>query len=113
MRKDNRVYIRQMIDAVVKIEKYLDERTFGEFKETDFLFDAVMRQLMIIGEASLRFGPAFRRTYDRLPWAQMKGMRNRIIHEYDGLNERIIWDTCRQDLPALKIALEGILEELH
>ena len=75
MKKDERVYIRQMLDALAKIENYLDGRTFEEFTEPGFLFDAVMRQLMIVGEASLRFRPAFRRKHEGLPWARMRGMR--------------------------------------
>jgi len=71
--------------------------------------DAVMRQIEIIGEASNSVSDDFQEKNPELPWLQMRGIRNKIIHDYRGINLQVIWDTVKNDLPALKKQVEEIL----
>jgi uncharacterized protein with HEPN domain len=75
------------------------------------MVDAVVRELEIIGEASNSLSLEFRRQHGNVVWRQMKDMRNFLIHEYFGINTKIVWDTCQEDLPQLKAFVESVLAE--
>jgi uncharacterized protein with HEPN domain len=85
--------------------------TFGEFEEDDKTIDSVLRNLEIIGEASRHIPRAIKEKYTDLPWMEMYTMRNIVIHEYHGVNLKIIWQTVTEDLPPLIPRLKEILEE--
>jgi uncharacterized protein with HEPN domain len=71
--------------------------------------DAVVRRLEVIGEAARRVSIAGRAALPGLPWRQMVGMRNRMIHEYDRVDVTVVWETVTRDLPALIALLEGVV----
>ena len=71
--------------------------------------DAVVRRLEVIGEAARRVSTAGRAALPGLPWRQMVGLRNRMIHEYDRVDVAVVWETVTRDLPALIAALEGVV----
>jgi uncharacterized protein with HEPN domain len=73
--------------------------------------DAVMHQIEIIGEASNSISDEFRERHSLLPWMQMRAIRNKIVHDYRGINLHIIWDTVLNDLPALKKQVQSLLGE--
>jgi len=73
------------------------------------LQDAVIRRIEIIGEASNRIDQTLRDSYPDLPWSQMIGMRNLLIHEYDDVDPEIVWTTVKQDLPGLILNLQKII----
>jgi uncharacterized protein with HEPN domain len=85
--------------------------TFDEFEEDDKTIDSVLRNLEIIGEASRHIPRAIKEKYTDLPWMEMYTMRNIVIHEYHGVNLKIIWQTVTEDLPPLTPRLKEILEE--
>jgi uncharacterized protein with HEPN domain len=70
-----------------------------------------MRQIEIIGEASNSISSEFQEQNDHLPWSEMRAIRNRIVHDYRGINLEIIWDTVKKDLPALKKKVRKFLGE--
>lgn len=74
------------------------------------MIDAAIRELEVIGEAAYNVGDEFQREHPDIPWDKMKGMRNRLIHEYFGVNIKIVWETCNNDLPNLKERIEKYLE---
>jgi uncharacterized protein with HEPN domain len=74
--------------------------------------DAVVRRLEIVGEAARRVSPAGRAALPDLPWRQLVGMRNRMIHEYDRVDLGVVWETLQRDLPPLIAALEGAVPPL-
>ncbi len=80
------------------------------FREDEKTVDAVIRNLGIIGEAARHVPPHVQERHPRIPWAQMRGMRNIVIHEYSEVSLPVIWDTITQDLPPLAPMLEDILE---
>lgn len=84
---------------------------FDEFEEDDKTIDSVLRNLEIIGEASRHVPRAIKGKYPDLPWMEMYTMRNIVIHEYHGVNLKIIWQTITEDLPPLVPRLKEILKE--
>ena len=81
------------------------------FLENLMMQDAVMHQIEIVGEASNRISDGFQEQHLNLPWMQMRAIRNKIVHDYRGINLQIIWDTVKNDLPALKAQVQKLLDE--
>lgn len=107
---NNVVYIAHIMEAIEKIEKYLrDVSDVHQFVSSDMLFDAVLREMEIIGEAANNIDADFREIHPDIPWKKMISLRNILIHEYFGVNGQIVWDTCQGDLPQLKKLLLPIL----
>ncbi len=102
MNKSDLVYVKHIIEAIDKIEKYLGGSSYEEFSRNDMLVDAVVRELEIIGEAASNFSEEFRNHYPNIPFRDITDMRNFLIHEYFGVNTKIVWETCQTDLPNLK-----------
>lgn len=107
---NNAVYIAHVVEAIEKIEKYLrNVSDIHQFVSNDMLFDAVLREMEIIGEAASNIGADFRDAHTNIPWKKMISLRNILIHEYFGVNEQIVWNTCQDDLPQLKALLIPLL----
>ena len=83
---------------------------FDQFEEDDKTIDSVLRNLEIIGEASRHVPREIKKRYSELPWMEMYTMRNIVVHEYHGVNLKIIWQTITEDLPPLISQLEEILK---
>jgi uncharacterized protein with HEPN domain len=73
------------------------------------LQDAVIRRLLIIGEASKRVSEPTRKSLTTIPWSAISGMRNRLIHEYDEIDLDVVWDTIDKSLPILIVELEKLV----
>lgn len=100
--------IQDILQAITKIQAYTDGMTISQFKKNDLVIDAVIRNFEIIGEASKNISPAIRRLHPNIPWNEMNGMRNLLIHEYFGVDITTVWHTAKRHLPLLKKQLEGI-----
>ena len=98
MKRDDKVYLHHILDAVGLIEEY-----------TKGMSEAVVRQIEIIGEAARNISDEFREKHPKLPWGKMISIRNKIIHEYFNVNYAIVWDTVQDDLPSLKKSIDKIL----
>lgn len=81
-----------------------------EFRDNSMVVDAVVRNLGIIGEAARHVPPDLRERYPEVPWAEMRGMRNMVIHEYSQVSLPVVWRTVTENLPLLKPMIEEILE---
>jgi len=112
MKRDESVYLQHVLDAIAKIETYLqglDEETF--YKQT-LVQDGVIRQLQIIGEAAKRLSDGLRAQYAHIPWQDIAGMRDKLIHDYFGVDIEKVWLTVKKDLPVLKRQINRILKTL-
>lgn len=109
--KDNFVYLRQIVDYITDIEGYVDAIDFPGFENHRLLQDAVIRKIELIGEAAKRLSVSFWEQYrDTLPLAEAVSTRNRLIHQYDDIDLRIVWNTIKKDLPDLKKKLTEFLK---
>ena len=109
--KDNKVYLKNILDVIDKIEVWVEGRTFEDFEDDRGLLQgSVIRQLEVIGEATGRIGKDFISKYPEIPWAKIIGMRNRLIHEYMSVDLDLTWGVVKEELPALKKSIEKILK---
>lgn len=100
--------IQDILRAINKIESFAEGMTFTQFKKNELVIDAVVRNLEVIGEASKSIPLSIRRSYPSIPWAQMSAMRNVLIHEYFGVDVKIVWHTIKKSLPLLLKQLQQI-----
>ena len=109
MSKDENVYLRHILDSISKRDSYIDGFTKEEFLDSSLVQDAVIRQLEIIGEATKRLPEAALKSKPDIPWQSIAGMRDKLIHDYFGVDIETAWLTALEDLPPLKEAASQIL----
>lgn len=112
-KRDDSVYLFHILGAIQKIEEYVESETQKSFNEKSLIQDGVIRQLMIIGEAVKRLSKKLRLKYSSIPWMDIAGMRDKLVHDYFGIDLKTVWDAVKKDLPPLKIVVENILEDLE
>ena len=99
--KDDLAYLHHICDAIETIFEYLEGIDFPQFQSEKMRIDAVVRELMIIGEAASHTSDGFKQKHPSVQWKKIRGMRNFLVHEYFGVNIKVVWDTCRNSLPEL------------
>lgn len=112
MERDDSVYLWHILDAISRIEEYLHGINEEAFHLQYLVQDGVIRQLEIIGEATKRLSHVVRASYPEIPWQDIAGMRDKLIHDYFGVDLEAVWLTARDDIPVLKAAVTSILDNL-
>lgn len=107
-----KLYIDDIQESIKKIEEYVKGYNYQKFVKDTKTIDAVIRNFSVIGEAARHIPENVQEKYPQMPWHEITGMRNKIIHEYFGLNEEILWKTIQEDLPRLKQELLKISEKI-
>ncbi len=110
-RRDWKFLIQDILDAVGAVQKYTQGMEFKAFIEDRRTVDAVVRNLIIIGEAAVHVPEDICRKHPEVPWHEMRGMRNFVVHEYFRASDAVIWDTVQVDLPPLSDLIKKIMEE--
>jgi uncharacterized protein with HEPN domain len=108
--RDWRFRVRDILAAVDAVAAYTDGMTFEEFGADGRTRDAVVRNLMTMGESVRWIPDVILSQHPAVPWRTLRGMRNVVVHEYFGIDDRILWQTVRGDLPPLQPLLEVVLE---
>ena len=111
MAHDETLYLRHVLDAMDTVEEYLQGVNEEKFKNTRLIQDGVIRQIEIIGEAVRHVSKNTRKSYPEIPWQDVAGMRDKLIHGYFGVDIEKVWDTARDDLPILREQVMGILKD--
>jgi uncharacterized protein with HEPN domain len=113
MKKPNDVdRLHHILDAIAKIERYLQVFDLQKFQSDELTIDAVVRNVEIIGEAITCLDRGLKAKYPEIEWQFATAMRNRLIHGYFDVDAKIVWNTTQNDLPKLKTEIEEILENL-
>ena len=102
-------YLQHILEAIKSIEDYLNGFDYETFVKDKKTIDAVVRELEIIGEAANDLSDDFKKKHSEIPFREMADMRNVLIHEYFGVNAKIVWDTCKIDLPKLKEIIKSVI----
>lgn len=105
-----RLYLDDMDLAMERIAEYIGNLSFIEFKRDYKTVDAVIRNFEVIGEASKNLPSEIKEKYPEIPWNEMYLLRNKVSHEYFGIDYEIIWDIATNYLPENKIQLQQILK---
>ncbi|HSD57819.1 MAG TPA: DUF86 domain-containing protein [Methanotrichaceae archaeon] len=111
MKKDDKVFLQHILDAMARIEQYLEGVSIEQFMQNGLIQDGVVRQLEIIGEASRNLSPDLCQSHPEVEWRQIIGLRNRIAHAYFSIDLEIIWEIVHRNLPMLKDKMKQILAE--
>lgn len=106
------LYLLDILEAIQSIEQYTESLSFAEFTQDKKTIDAVVRNFEIIGEATRNILPREKEKYFNIPWRKMAGMRDRLIHEYFGVELEIVWKTIKEDLLEIKPLIKKVIEEL-
>lgn len=97
--------VRDVLAAIAEIQEFTNEITFDEFQSDRKTIRAVLYNLAIIGEAVRSIAPELKASHPEIPWDDVRGMRNIVIHEYFQVNLSIIWQTVQEDLVSLEASL--------
>lgn len=97
-----KLFLSDILQSCNKIIKFTEFMSMDNFLRDEKTFDAVMRNLEIIGEAVKRLPDDFRIGHPEIEWKKMAGLRDIVIHEYFGINEYLIWDIIRKHIPELQ-----------
>ncbi len=111
MERDDSVYLQHILDAIARIEEYLLGVSEEMFYEQHLVQDGVIRQLEIIGEATKRLSSGTRARCPNVPWQDIAGMRDKLIHGYFGVDLDAVWLTARDDVMDLKAEVARLLAE--
>ena len=105
------LYLNDIVDSIKKILEYTKEIDYDEFTKNTLVFDAVIRNFEIIGEAARNISEEIKSKYPNITWSDMIGMKNILIHSYFGIDYSIVWNT-RELLPNLLEELKKVVQDI-
>ena len=106
-------YLEDILDAIEKVAQFIEGTTYEGFARDAKTVFAVVRALEIIGEATKQLPVSVRDNHPEVPWREMAGIRDKLLHGYFGLNQVVVWRTAVEDLPNLRPLIQGVLAEIY
>ncbi|HHT9124310.1 MAG TPA: HepT-like ribonuclease domain-containing protein [Candidatus Brocadiia bacterium] len=113
MKKDWGDYIADILNAIKEVEEFTEGMGFEAFLTDKKTINAVIRSLEVLGEAAKRIPEDIRERYLNIPWKRMAGMRDKLIHEYSGVDLEIVWTVIKEELPPIKPHVKKVLQDLQ
>jgi uncharacterized protein with HEPN domain len=110
-RRDLRDYLQDILDAVNDIEKFVADMSYEQFIKDKKTLNAVVRSIEVIGGASKRLPLSLKAKNSELPWREITGMRDKLIHAYFGMDTETIWKTVKENIPQLKQAIKKLVKD--
>ena len=111
-RRDTRLRVEDMLEAIHRIEAHSAGLTADQFRQDQKTLDAVIRNLEVIGEAAGHLDDNVTALRPAVPWSDVRAMRHVLVHEYFGVDAGIVWETVVRDLPPLRRELEAFLNQI-
>ena len=108
-----KAYLKDILDAISKIENYTNDIAFDDFVADELIKDGFVRNLEVIGEAVKNIPEDVKDKKPEVEWKKIAGLRDILIHDYFGIDEDIVWDAVKNKLPELKEKINGILSEIE
>ena len=109
MKREYEDYLRDMLENAEKALSFIEGLDYEGFFKDDKAMYAVIRALEIIGEAARQIPEDVREANSEIPWREISGIRNKLTHEYFGVNTKVVWRTVQEDLPIIITALQKML----
>ena len=106
-------YVQDILESIYDIEKFTEEMDFESFTKDKKTIYAVVRAIEIIGEAAKNIPKSIRGKYSKIPWKKLAGIRDKLIHEYFGVDLEILWEVVKKDIPMLKPLIQNVLADLE
>ena len=110
--RNHSLYLSDILKAFEAIESFVESQSFEDFKKDDKTSSAVIRKFEIIGEATKQVPESVKQKYPAVPWKEMAGMRDKLIHFYFGVNYELLWQTINNRVPEIKPVICQILQDL-
>ncbi len=111
MKKDPLIFINHILECIERIESFIENKSEEDFKESELIQSAVVRQLEIIGEATKNLSENFKNKYKFIPWMDIADTRNKLIHHYFGIDLEVVWGIIINELPELKEQIQEVLKK--
>lgn len=111
-KRDYGDFVQDILDSINDVENFIDGMEFEDFINDKKTIYSVVRAIEIIGEAAKNVPEQIRTKYPDVPWKHMAGMRDKLIHEYFGVDLEILWKTAKDDLPRLKTPVSKVFEDM-
>ncbi|MCS4541746.1 MAG: DUF86 domain-containing protein [Euryarchaeota archaeon] len=112
MPREHRAYLKDILEAIRKIERYTENITFEQFVKDELIQDGVVRNLEIIGESVKNIPDDVKSKKPEVEWKKIAGLRDILIHAYFGMDVDILWDIVKNKVPELKEKIKEVLSEL-
>jgi uncharacterized protein with HEPN domain len=110
-KREYRDYLQDIYDAINEVATFIEGMTYKDFLKDKKTINAVIRSIEVIGEASKQLPKAIKDKYPSIPWTKMAGMRNKVIHEYFGVDIEIVWKTAKKQIPALEKKISYLIKQ--
>jgi len=113
MKRAYHIYLSDILQAFHNARQFLEGLSYDEFVDDRKTTSAVVRELEIVGEAVKQIPPSIRKKYPEIPWSDMAGMRDKLIHFYFGVDMEIVWKTIIERIPKLEPLIQDVLNDLE